>query len=156
MNPIVQQALHQIKIAMDSSVKLVNMLTEEDLDVRPTKEKFSVGELAAHLAIICEADWYIANGVTAVEMDRFYKKVNPTTIQEIKQAFLHSYDVLEQGYLSFSEEVLQQQITSHWGVTYSRYEWLLEILAHVYHHRGQLHTTMVHILRKDPRIPLFE
>ncbi|MDX8367074.1 hypothetical protein SLH52_17980 [Cytobacillus sp. IB215665] len=46
--------------------------------------------------------------------------------------------------------------TSYWGVTYTRFDWLLEIVAHLYHHRGQLHATLVHYYKQDPNILLFE
>ncbi|MGQ4667830.1 hypothetical protein ACUIJN_18725 [Metabacillus halosaccharovorans] len=58
--------------------------------------------------------------------------------------------------MNYTEAELQQRITSFWGVTYTRYEWLLEILATLYHHRGQLHAVLVHYYGKDPRIPMFE
>ncbi|WP_193767096.1 hypothetical protein [Lysinibacillus parviboronicapiens] len=34
--------------------------------------------------------------------------------------------------MNFTEVELQEEVTSFWGVTYSRYEWLLEIAAHIY------------------------
>ncbi|WP_234007866.1 hypothetical protein [Lysinibacillus sp. FJAT-14745] len=58
--------------------------------------------------------------------------------------------------MNYTEVDLQDKLTSHWGVTYSRYEWLLEILAHVYHHRGQLHAMLVHCCGIDQKVPLFE
>lgn len=45
---------------------------------------------------------------------------------------------------------------SYWEVTYSRYEWLLEIVAHIYHHRGQLHAILVHSYGLDLKGSLFE
>ncbi|UFT99610.1 DinB family protein [Radiobacillus kanasensis] len=156
MNSFVHHALHQINIAVDTTSQMLDKLEEQDLKIRPTESKFSVGELAAHLSMICEADFQISNGASSEEMDTFYNRAEPTTIKDIKDTLLHSYDVLKKGYENLSESRLQEEVTSHWGVTYTRYEWLLEIIAHLYHHRGQLHAMLVHHLSKDPGIPLFE
>ena len=58
--------------------------------------------------------------------------------------------------MEFNEEELHQEMTSYWGTTYSRYEWLLEIIAHLYHHRGQLHSILVHCYGMDLNVQLFE
>ncbi|WP_220693837.1 DinB family protein [Salipaludibacillus neizhouensis] len=98
----------------------------------------------------------IANGAAQSEINQFYSSVKYENLNDIKTGILHNYQLLEEGYLNYSERELQQKITSFWGVTYSRYEWLLEILAHVYHHRGQLHAMLVHCYNKDPKVFLFE
>lgn len=46
--------------------------------------------------------------------------------------------------MEFYEEELHMEMTSYWGTTYSWYEWLIEITTHLYHHRGQLHSMLVH------------
>lgn len=149
-------ALNQIKIVLDTVTAITHQLDEGDLKFRPTENKHSVGELLEHIALICLADLQIAKGLTKKEMDEFYSKHSYQTIPEIEAAILENYEILKEAYLGYSEDELNQPVTSYWGLVYSRFEWLLEILAHLCHHRGQLHAVLVHCLHKDPGIPLFE
>lgn len=156
MNTYCLSVLHQIKLAVSTISQIINSLEEADLQKRPTAHKHSIGELLAHIAIICKADLLISNGATEAEMQDFYSAVSFKTKKEIGEALLKNYLALEEHYLNLTETALQQPVPSYWGTTYTRYEWLLEILAHVYHHRGQLHAMLVHSIGKDPKIVLFE
>lgn len=48
----------------------------------------------------------------------------------MKEALIKIHQFLEDKFMNFTDFELQEEITSYWGVTYSRYEWLLEIVAH--------------------------
>ena len=148
--------LHQIEIAIQSIIKIIDQLEEEDLTKRPTPNKHSIGELLEHIAVLCEADLHIANETTEGAMSQFYATVSYQTLKELKNGLQHHFQVLTQHYLTLSDSELLTPTTSYWGVTYTKYEWLLEILGHIYHHRGQLHAMLVHCYNKDPKIPLFE
>ncbi|WP_053366589.1 DinB family protein [Bacillus sp. FJAT-27245] len=151
-----KNALNQIRIVLETIAAITDQLDDADLKFRPTENKHSVGELLEHLAMICIADFRIAQGYSKVEMDKFYPEHSYKTKQEIKDAIATNYEILREAYLGYSEAELNERITSYWGVTYSRFEWLLEILAHLSHHRGQLHAILVHCGKKDPGIALFE
>lgn len=131
-------------------------LTDSDLESRPTRGKHSIGELLEHIAIICEADILISNEATQDEMNAYYANVHLKNLDEIKSAIRQNQQRLQDKYQSYSEEEILQKTTSYWGVTYTRFEWLLEIVAHLYHHRGQLHAMLVHCLKNDPKVALFE
>lgn len=156
MNPYCESALHQIKVAITTIVEMINKLEESDLQKRPTSNKHSIGELLEHIALICKADALIADGASQEEMSTFYANISYENLNEIKGALLGNYQLLEDKFMAFTEDDLQQEITSFWGVTYTRFEWLLEIIAHIYHHRGQLHAMLVHCYGKDPKVSLFE
>lgn len=147
---------HQIEIAINTLIKIIDKLEEEDLQKRPTLNKQSIGELLEHIAIICEADWLISNEATKEDMEDFYSKASYKTLESIKNGLINNFNSLKNNYMKLSNEELLSQTTSYWGVTYTRYEWLLEILAHVYHHRGQLHAILIHSYQKDPEILMFE
>ncbi|MCJ7842808.1 DinB family protein [Lederbergia sp. NSJ-179] len=151
-----KNVLHQIEIAVETIMKITGMLAEEDLQKRPTPDKHSIGELLEHLAVICEADRRIANEAPKEEMDEFYAEVSYKTLIAIQTGLLTNFKALKHYYMNLSEEELQCKTTSYWEVTYTRYEWLLQILAHIYHHRGQLHAMLVHCYNKDPKILMFE
>lgn len=126
------------------------------MKIRPSSNKYSVGELLKHIAIICKADFYISNGLTEEDMDSLYSSLALNNLSDIKEELFNNFLYLEEEYLNFEDEKLNEKTTSYWGVTYSRYEWLLEVVAHIYHHRGQLHSMLVHCVGKDPNVQLFE
>ncbi|MGE7884088.1 DinB family protein [Bacillus sp. NPDC094077] len=151
----VQSALHQLKVAVDTSIQILNQYTESDLKIKPIESKRSLFEMCTHLSLICHADLLILNGITEKELHTFYIEQTPETITQMQQMMIQRYDLLSKTFLSYSNEELAEIMTAYWGISYSRFEWLLEIVAHFYHHRGQIHILLVdHI--KDPCIPLFE
>ncbi|MFC4323243.1 DinB family protein [Litchfieldia salsa] len=156
MNTYCKSALNQIKVAITTTIKIIDKIEELDLQKRPFPNKHSIGELLEHISIICKADLLIANGATEDEMNNFYSTVSYENLTQIKNALLDNFELLKEVYMNYSEAELQERIASYWGVTYTKYEWLLEILAHVYHHRGQLHAVLVHCYGSDPKVPMFE
>ncbi|AYV66236.1 MULTISPECIES: DinB family protein [Niallia] len=156
MNTYIGSALNQIEIALKTTIEMVETIEEADLQQRPDDNKRSIGELLEHIAVICKADLLISNGATQKEMDEYYSSVALLNMQDIKNAIADNYKTLKDIYMNLTEIELQERTTSYWGVTYSRYEWLLEIVAHIYHHRAQLHTLLVYCCGKDLNISLFE
>ncbi len=156
MSPCCEQVFHQLELVVASTVELISSIEESDWEIRPTDGKFSIGELIGHLALICEADLRIANGASESEMSSFYgSKPLPSKEQAIIE-LMYGFERLKNVYLPLSEGQLQKMHTAYWGVSYSRFEWLLEMLVHLTHHRGQLHSMIVHSLGKDPKTALFE
>ncbi|PFA69185.1 damage-inducible protein DinB [Bacillus sp. AFS015802] len=153
---IIESVFQQIEVAINTLLKIMDQLTEEDLNKRPTPNKHSIGELLEHIAVLFEADWRISNGASGEDMKRFYSGVSYPTLNSVKEGLNANYHALKNNYSKLSEDQLMSETTSYWGVTYTRYEWLLEILAHIYHHRGQLHAMLVHCLDQDPDILMFE
>lgn len=149
-------ALHQIEVCINSLIKMIDGLSEEDLLKRPTEHKHSIGELLEHITCICEADFHISTGATKAEMTDLYCSRSYKTLAAIREGLLANFTALKSYYLNMPEELLRKNSTSYWGVTYTRYEWLLEIVAHLYHHRGQLHAILLHCYNKDPKVNLFE
>ncbi|MBJ8105067.1 MULTISPECIES: DinB family protein [Bacillus cereus group] len=151
----VQSALHQLKVAIDSSIHTLNHYTENELNIRPIQAKRSLFEMYTHLSLICHADLLILNGITEKNLHTFYIEQTPKTITQMQQMMIKGYELLSKTFLSYSNEGLAEIMTAYWGISYSRFEWLLEIVAHFYHHRGQIHILLVEHI-KDPCIPLFE
>ncbi len=157
MNSYAQSVFNQMDMAIDSIAHIIDTLREEDLAVRPTADKMSIGELLAHLAVVCEADYLIGAGASEEELDHFYETNEPeANCAAIKHSLLKHYAALKEGVAGLSDEELNTHTTAFWGGTHSRFEWLLDTQAHVYHHRGQLHAMLVHVLQRDPRVALFE
>jgi uncharacterized damage-inducible protein DinB len=151
----VPSALNQVKIAIDTSIQILNQYTESDLKIKPIESKRSLFEMCTHLSLICHADLLILNGITEKDLHTFYIEQTPETITQIQQTMIQGYDLLSKTFLSYSNEELAEIMTAYWGISYSRFEWLLEIVAHFYHHRGQIHILLCEHV-KDPNIPLFQ
>lgn len=151
----VQAALHQLQIAIRTIVQILDKVKDEDLDLRPAPTKRSVYELFSHLSLLTQADFFILNEATKDEITMFYEANEKLTIKEMQLALFDSYNRLSHAFSTYSEEELQEVTTSYWGVSYTRYEWLIQIVAHMYHHRGQLHILLCEY-STDPQIKLFE
>ncbi|CAN7493896.1 DinB family protein [Rossellomorea sp. LjRoot5] len=156
MNIYCRSTLHQIEVAVESIIKIMDGLKEEDLIKRPTPSKHSIGELLSHISLICRADDLIAGGASQEEMDSFYGSKSMHTLAEMRKELQHNFHYLKERVAVWTEEMLLEETSSYWGVTYPRFEWLVEVAAHLYHHRGQLHSMLVHCYGKDPQIPMFE
>jgi uncharacterized damage-inducible protein DinB len=155
MEKQIHSVFNQLHIAIRSLVEITEQVEEGDLEYKPAKIKRSIGELLSHLSVICKADFLIFEGATQEEMKHYYAANTPKTLKEINTMLFVNYKFLEEAYLEYANEELEAMKTSYWGVTYSRFEWLLEILCHVYHHRAQLHSWMIQ-LNKEPKVTLFE
>jgi uncharacterized damage-inducible protein DinB len=155
-NTYITSALNQMEIALKTIIEIIETLEEADLQKMPASNKRSIGELLEHIAVICKADLLIANSATQKEMSEYYSSVSLKSVNAIKDAIAYNYETLKESYSNLTETELQERTTSYWGVTYTRYEWLLEIVAHIYHHRAQLHTLLVFCYGKDLNISLFE
>ncbi|PES76641.1 hypothetical protein CN327_10080 [Bacillus cereus] len=151
----VHSALHQLQVAVDTSIQMLNQYNEDDLKIQPIHSKRSLFEMCAHLSLICHADLLILNGITEKELRTFYLEHTPKTITQMQQMMIKGYELLSKTFLSHSNEELAEIMTAYWGISYSRFEWLLEIVAHSYHHRGQIHILLCEHI-KDPNIPLFQ
>lgn len=148
MNNYCSIGLHQIEIAISSILKIIEQLDEKELDQRPTNGKYSIRELISHISLICKADYFISMGKSIEEMSMYYEIATQTTLENMKSELLNNFAFLQDEVTKLDEGELFEKKTSYWGVTYTRYEWLLEILAHLYHHRGQLHAILVHCCQK--------
>lgn len=157
MNVYCKGVIKEMDLAVDSIIKLIETLSEEDLDIKPTEGKWSIGELLSHISVICKADFLIGMGASEEELDRFYIEAEPDINKTaIINALISNYSYLKEGIGLLHEEELLRETTSFFGITHSRYEWLLDTQAHLFHHRGQLHSLIVHVLKREPNVQLFE
>jgi uncharacterized damage-inducible protein DinB len=151
----VNEVLNQLKIAVESVNVLLSYLNKENLDLKPIKDKRSLGELAQHVCECIGADLQIVEGSSKNEMEKYYNSVRCSTLNELQELLTKNIHALQKQYLTYSEIELFEMKTSYWGTCYSRFEWLIQILAHFYHHRAQLHLLITQNI-KETNIALFE
>lgn len=155
MNIYLQAIFHQLEVANESIINLIGAVPEDVLDEKIFDDKRKIRELLSHIAVIYRADFMIMNQATMEEMVLFYEENAPTNLSDIKNQISSNFQFLKERMSSYSTEEIVKVTTSYWGVSYRRFEWLVEIVAHIYHHRAQLHTLL---LAKgiDPKVGLFE
>lgn len=156
MNPYCAGCLHQIEVALQKTVEIMQQLKTEELSLRPTPNKMSVSELLQHIATICRTDYYISLGYSQEQMETIYQEIKLSSLEEMEAEMKASFAFLSEAYEQYSEEELHQPVISYWGTSYSRFEWLAEMVAHIYHHRGQLHAVLTHCYGKKYNLVLFE
>ncbi|WLR42279.1 DinB family protein [Bacillus carboniphilus] len=156
MNACCNSVMKQIYFVIQTIIEMIDQIEEVDLEKRPSVNKHSIGELLSHMATICEADLLISDQKSSEEMERYYSGKRLENKNQIKNELLANVHQLQARYSSLSECELFEKTTSYWGVTYTRFEWLVEILSHLYHHRGQLHAILVHYYKKELTVSLFE
>ncbi|QOV12191.1 DinB family protein [Viridibacillus arvi] len=153
MNTYLQNTFHQIQITINSIKALIEIIDESDFQIAPIEGKRTVGELVSHVAIICKADLQIIGQASMEKMDAFYELNAVNSKKEMLKQLNEGYEELVCYYESLPD--IFNNATSYWGTTYSHFEWLLEILAHLNHHRAQLHLYIT-LLGKEPAVRLFE
>lgn len=154
MNSI-KPIFHQLEVANRTILAMMEEMESGDLEITLGKNKRTVRDLLVHLSVIYKADYLIMNEATQEEMEQFYAEHTPKTPHEIRESLHLHFKYLRDKVSVYTEEEWSVVMTSWWGVSYSRYEWMLEILGHIYHHRAQLHTVLV-LNGRDVTVPLFE
>ncbi|UHA71954.1 DinB family protein [Paenibacillus sp. 481] len=137
-HPIVQSTLHHIAFAVDSIEQVMLQIPEEAWHYQPSPATRTIQELLAHLTLLLEADLLLMEGTSATEMERFYKQHTPQSRDHMLLTLRAGYEKCEAAYLQFSEQQLNEETKAYWGASYTRFGWLVEMNAHLYHHRGQL------------------
>ncbi|HEY0049435.1 MAG TPA: DinB family protein [Pyrinomonadaceae bacterium] len=122
----------------ESTIKLLNHLTDESLNQKVTENGRSLGFLAWHLVTTLAE----MPGHVGLKIDAPLEGETPQTIAEIASAF-------EKGAKSVSEEVGKNwtdetllQEDNLYGETWTRGETLGYLLVHQTHHRGQITVLM--------------
>jgi uncharacterized damage-inducible protein DinB len=155
MNESCRYIFHHLKWVAGTVNEMTASLTDEDFGYRPDPGKRSLGELLSHIALICEADARISDEASREEMEDFYLSAKPRSVDEAHSILHNGLASLKKRYDGYSEAELNKATTSWWGTTDTRFGWLIQILMHLAHHRGQLHSMLVR-MGKDPGIQLFE
>ncbi len=150
----IENVIHQLSLCVKSVLEMIDLINEEDLKFRPVEDKKSIGELVQHLCELIGADMEIMSGVSQEMMVNYYTEVECKSLVDMKRLLQKNFHELKEFYFNMKENDLVEKTTSYWGLQYSKFEWLLEILVHFTHHRAQLHMLLVQ-KKGDINIALF-
>ena len=146
--------IHQLTYISNTIIQLFDYIDEKLLSKRPIENKMSVWEVCVHLSQIPRADLLICKGYNADQMQRYYEKNKPVSIQSAKVQFLEGIQDVAKYLEQLSEEALTKDFTTYWGSEYRTGEWLLQIINHLVHHRMQLYQYLL-VLKVDVEVVLF-
>lgn len=150
----IENVFNQLSLCVKSVLEMIDSIKEEDLNFRPVEHKKSIGELVQHLCELIGADMEIMSGVSQEKMVNYYRVVKCNSLVEMRYLLQKNFDELKKYYFNMKKNDLVEKTTSYWGLQYSKFEWLLEILVHFTHHRAQLHMLLVQ-KKGDINIALF-
>ncbi|WP_158095022.1 DinB family protein [Gottfriedia luciferensis] len=132
-----------MSFSVDCVLEMIDLIDDQDLNFRPVDDKKSIEEVLQHLCELIGADLEIMSGANQEEMANYYKAVKCKTVDGMRGLLLKNLFQIKETYLNMKEDDLFVKVTSYWGLEYSRFEWLVEILVHFTHHRAQLHMLLV-------------
>lgn len=99
----------------------------------------SIFEICQHITTIPVADYLLSKSASHQEMEAFYKQHQLQKIEDMTSYFSQAMEQLYYQIIHMSFDEQYYATTSYWGVTYTKKEWILEILMHLTHHRAQLY-----------------
>jgi len=150
--PTIQSFLDYYTRIRYRTLRMVQLMPEDRLDWTYREDKFTLGDLARHIALI-ERDMYVRNlqGLTSQ-----YSGCGPTFAPD-KAAILELYaDTAEQMRAALEQvgdPTLQEKCETPGGASITRWKWLRALLEHEIHHRGQLYMYLT--ILEVPTPPLF-
>lgn len=118
--------------------KLLPYIPEDKLNWSYQPGKFTIGDLLRHIAVV-ERYMYVECLCNRPSLYKHQDSSLATSLMEI-QAFmerLHAESV--QVIRTFSDQALLEKCTTPTGTNISRWKWILLMLEHEIHHRGQLY-----------------
>ena len=135
-----EQLLHQLSVVTQSVTDLFHLTPIHRLDYRPAPGVRSLLELGNHFAAVPLVDLAILQG-------------NPHQVTETIEDTLHGagpvdwIEIFERGsravaeyFERMSEEEFETKLTrAHYSTANEQSVWLLEVICHIYHHRGQFY-----------------
>ncbi|EIT86436.1 hypothetical protein A374_05721 [Fictibacillus macauensis ZFHKF-1] len=138
----IEAMISQLQEITTSLLTIIDQLHDHHFSLSLGHEKRNVHDLLAHLSVIGQADILIMNEASEAEMNHFYATHDPQTRTEIKQQLLLSLQVVTHEARSTPWSLWEVRSRSWWGHTRSKIEWMQQLIAHVYHHQGQLHALL--------------
>jgi uncharacterized damage-inducible protein DinB len=145
MNAIVtmtETLLEEFYVIVRTTNNLLKKADPTVYDFRPAENMRSFMELANHLVQIPHVDLAILQEKPEMDIRTLENKLAASNVSELSHVLEEGYHLLKSYFLSLSEqEFLEKETKAFYaekGMTQAR--WLVEIVTHAFHHRGQLFT----------------
>jgi len=146
----IQASLDYYSKIRNRTLKIVSAVPEESLSYKLTKGKFSLGDLARHIALI-ERDLYIPCLKNESSTYSGCSSNHAETKEQIIELFQSVSESFQETLSHQSDDFLTEKCKIPGGEM-SRWKWLRLMFEHEIHHRGQIYLVLSHIGIKVPNI----
>jgi uncharacterized damage-inducible protein DinB len=139
---ITETLLDEFYVIVRTTNHLLKKADSSVYEYRPAENMRSFMELANHLVQIPHVDLAILQEKSEKDIRKIEKKLSAKNPAEQSHVLEEGYHLLKSYFLSLSEEDFLYKETKAFyaekGMTQAK--WLVEIVTHAFHHRGQLFT----------------
>jgi uncharacterized damage-inducible protein DinB len=132
--------IRHLKGVGQSSAVLIRLCPREQVEFRPAEGMRSLGELVDHFAAQPLVDLAVLQGSPRPVTETIEETLHSARPGEWAEIFERGIRAAEEYFGSMSEEDFEGRTTrAHYGTAHPQSVWLLDIISHIYHHRGQLY-----------------
>ena len=135
-----EHLIHQLRAVAGTSAHLLGLCPRDRLEHRPGEGMRSLGELADHFAAQPLVDLATLQGSSAEVAETIEETLHSGRPGERVEIFERGIRAAVEYFESMPEKEFETKATrAHYGAANTQDVWLLELIGHVYHHRGQLY-----------------
>ncbi|MDR7074905.1 DinB family protein [Fictibacillus barbaricus] len=134
--------LDEFYVIVRTTSQLLKKADASVYDYRPAENMRTFLELANHLVQIPHVDLAILQEKSEADIRKLEDKLRAENEAELTHVLEEGYHLLKSYFLSLSQEDFFQKETKAFYAEkgMSQAKWLVEIVTHAFHHRGQLFT----------------
>jgi uncharacterized damage-inducible protein DinB len=134
------QLLFQLKAVSQSVVSLFRRCPAHRLEYRPAPGVRTLQELGDHFAAMPLVDLAILQGNPRQVAEAIEESLHGTGPEEWVEIFERGVRAAGEYFEGLPEEEFETKETrAYYGTAHPQNVWLFELIAHIYHHRGQLY-----------------
>lgn len=141
--------VRQIEEEFTTTKKVLAALPEEQRDYRPHPVAKTASELAWHVAL---SDLWFLDGIIRGQFSAEEPPAGPATVAQLRDQYNKGFVELVARLKALSDEQLTRPIPFFGGLSEPAASFLLWMLTHTVHHRGQLCTYLRAMGAKVPSV----
>jgi uncharacterized damage-inducible protein DinB len=132
----------ELELIVRTTTNLLAKVKPEDHEFRPQPNMRTLRELAEHLAAIPAVDLLILTEHSAEEVRVLENRFAETNFNRLGDTMAEELETLRQYIAALSEDDFLHKKTKPFYLEHgtAQAKWLIEIVTHTHHHRGQLFT----------------
>ncbi|MEN8149524.1 MAG: DinB family protein [Planctomycetota bacterium] len=135
-----EHLIHQLQAVGQSSATLLGLCPRDRLEFLPGEGMRSLGELADHAAAQPLVDLAILQGTSAEVTQTIEETLHTGRPQEWVDIYERGIRAVVEYFESMPEDDFETRSTrAHYGTARPQSVWLLDLITHAYHHRGQVY-----------------
>jgi uncharacterized damage-inducible protein DinB len=139
-----EQLLYQLQAVTHSVTDLFELTPIHQLDFRPAPHMRSMLELGNHFAAVPLVDLAILQSNPGQVTETIEDTLHGAGPVDWVEIFARGSRAVAEFFERMSEEEFETSVTrAHYGTAKEQSVWLLEMIGHIYHHRGQFYAYLL-------------